>query len=402
VLDVKEEAESVLAEENLDAVRIMSIHKAKGLEFPIVILAGCQTGTDARRTLSAEALFDWSTGLTGIRVGRTWDLAGLYIAEKNRLRAEEEQKRVLYVAMTRAREHLIISCAPSARRTNGSFLAMLDETCQGKIAAAEESSNVAIGSGRAELRLVPESLGAPGGARNPEKADAKPNWQPYVETWDRRKEDYQSTLKTPVFVTPTLLKRQEEDIAEAARPKTRSSSTRTPPMIVGELAHRFLEAWDFAQDGEKLCNALGPFLDHWIPSDLRQHRETIQADLAEIFAGFFDSRIYAELARSQILGREVPLLMRWDGQIMEGVIDLIYEHDGLLYLADYKTDSIAREELVQATQRYERQAQVYSQAAQQSLERRVAAFKVIFLRLGESVRVPPDPYRALPLQLNLL
>jgi ATP-dependent helicase/nuclease subunit A len=168
------------------------------------------------------------------------------------------------------------------------------------------------------------------------------------------------------------------------------------------LAHRFLEAWDFAQDGEKLCNALGPFLDHWIPSDLRQHRETIQADLAEIFAGFFDSRIYAELARSQILGREVPLLMRWDGQIMEGVIDLIYEHDGLLYLADYKTDSIAREELVQATQRYERQAQVYSQAAQQSLERRVAAFKVIFLRLGESVRVPPDPYRALPLQLNLL
>src|SRR5262249_13212294 len=39
VLDVKEEGESVLAEENLDAVRIMSIHKAKGLEFPVVILA---------------------------------------------------------------------------------------------------------------------------------------------------------------------------------------------------------------------------------------------------------------------------------------------------------------------------------------------------------------------------
>ncbi|MGH7887922.1 MAG: UvrD-helicase domain-containing protein, partial [Candidatus Binatia bacterium] len=49
ILDVKEEGESVLAEENLDAVRIMSIHKSKGLEFPVVILAGCQTGTDARR-----------------------------------------------------------------------------------------------------------------------------------------------------------------------------------------------------------------------------------------------------------------------------------------------------------------------------------------------------------------
>ena len=67
-------------------------------------------------------------------MGRTWDLAGLYIAEKARLRAAEEQKRVLYVAMTRAREHLIISCAPTGRRSNGSFLSMLDETFQESIA----------------------------------------------------------------------------------------------------------------------------------------------------------------------------------------------------------------------------------------------------------------------------
>ena len=107
VLDVKDEGESVLAEENFDAVRIMSIHKAKGLEFPIVILAGCQTGTEGRHSAEAESTFDWSTGLTGTRVGQTADLAGLYIAEKNRLRNLEEQKRLLYVAMTRAREHLV-------------------------------------------------------------------------------------------------------------------------------------------------------------------------------------------------------------------------------------------------------------------------------------------------------
>ena len=86
VLDVKEEGESVLAEENLDAVRVMSIHKSKGLEFPIVILAGCQTGIEGRHSAEAEAMFDWSTGLTGLRIGATSDLAGLYIAEKTRLR----------------------------------------------------------------------------------------------------------------------------------------------------------------------------------------------------------------------------------------------------------------------------------------------------------------------------
>jgi ATP-dependent helicase/nuclease subunit A len=91
VLDVKEEGESVLAEENIDAVRIMSIHKSKGLEFPIVVLAGCHASTDGRQGRGAEALFDWSTSLTGISVGPFTNLAGLYITEKNRLRAEEEQ-----------------------------------------------------------------------------------------------------------------------------------------------------------------------------------------------------------------------------------------------------------------------------------------------------------------------
>ena len=155
---------------------------------------------------------------------------------------------------------------------------------------------------------------------------------------------------------------------------------------------------------KKFGSRLGPFLDQWLPSDLRPERESIQADLAEIFGGFFGSKIYAELARSQILGREVPLLMPWDGQIMEGVIDLIYEHDGLLYLADYKTDRMAREELTQGAKRYGRQAQVYSRAARQSLQREVAAFKVIFLRLGEAVRVPPDENQELPfpIQLTLL
>jgi ATP-dependent helicase/nuclease subunit A len=405
VLDVKEEGESVLAEENLDAVRIMSIHKAKGLEFPIVILAGCQAGTDGRHANTAEALFDWSTGLTGLRVGRTWDLAGLYITEKTRLRAEEEQKRVLYVAMTRAREHLIISCAPTGRRSNGSFLTMLDETFQDNITTAAESKTVAVGGGSVELRLVPENLVAPGRAKNSRrKAAKKQNWQAYVNTWARRRNAYESAIKKPVFVTPTLLKEQEEKIAEAARRTMRRSPSRTPAMLVGELAHRFLESWDFAQSGEDCGDRLGPLLDQWLPADLQAERAAVHADLTKIFGRFFRSRIYSELAGSQILGREVSLLMPWDGQIMEGVIDLIYEHNGLLYLADYKTDEIATEEITQGAARYHQQAEVYSRAVRQGLQREVAAFKVIFLRLGEAVPVPLERAEetSLPIQLRLL
>ena len=404
VLDVKEEGESVLAEENLDAVRIMSIHKAKGLEFPVVTLAGCQAGTDGQRAINAEALFDWSTGLTGLRVGRTWDLAGLYIAEKARVRMAEEQKRVLYVAMTRARDHLIISCAPTGRRSNRSFLSMLDETFQESIAAASESKVIAVGAGNVELCLVPENLVAPGGAkRTRKKSDTKPNWQPYVDAWARRRNAYESTIKTPIFVTPTLLKQREEEMAEAAI-RTPHLRSRTPSMLVGELAHRFLESWDFTRDRETYFERMQTFLDQLLPAEFRMERAQIQADLTEMFSVFFGSKIYCELAASQILGREVPLLMPWDGQIMEGVIDLIYEHDGLLYLADYKTDRIAREKLTAGAARYRQQAHIYSQATRQSLQREVAAFKVIFLRLGEAVRVPLDTTKETPspVQLTLL
>jgi ATP-dependent helicase/nuclease subunit A len=405
VLDVKEEGESALAEENLDAVRIMSIHKAKGLEFPIVILAGCQAGTDGRHAVSAEALFDWSTGLTGVRVGRTSDLAGLYIAEKARLRAKEEQKRVFYVAMTRAREHLILSCAPTRRRSNGSFMSMLDEPFHDNIATATGSRNVVVGSGIVELRVVSESLSAPGRAKGHHRKPAtKPNWEPYVNAWARRRNTYETTIEKPVFITPTLLKRQEEEMAEAARQRTSLSYSRTPSMVIGELAHRFLESWDFAESVENSSDRIESLLDQWLPSKLRQEQAQIHADLAEILKRFFGSKIYGELATSQILGREVPLLMPWDGQIMEGVIDLVYEHNGMLYLADYKTDRIAREELTQGAERYRRQAHIYSRAARQSLQREVAAFKVIFLRLGEAVSVSPDAKKEIshPVQLQLI
>src|SRR5439155_12937084 len=139
----------------------MSIHKSKGLEFPIVILAGCQTGIEGRQSADAEAMFDWSTGLTGLRIGAISDLAGLYIAEKTRRRNAEEQKRLLYVAMTRARENLIISCAPSSRRSGGSFLSMLDGTLNGSIADAEASKTVNVGNGTVEIDVVSASLAAP-------------------------------------------------------------------------------------------------------------------------------------------------------------------------------------------------------------------------------------------------
>jgi len=396
VLEVKDEGESALAEENLDAVRVMSIHKAKGLEFPMVILAGCQAGIEAGRGGDAEALFDWSSGLTGLRIGPIGDLAAVYIAEKSRRRSIEEQKRLLYVAMTRAREHLVISCAPSGRRAPGSFLSMLDGALDQAIDHAAAPRSIAVGAGTLAVEVAGESLAAPGRAAKKSAGIKKtPDWRRFLDTWARRAEVYENARRTAAFLTPTLLKRGEELSTEAGDAIGARAHRRTPALLVGDLAHRFLQSRDFSAPGDLATDLRGWLAGVALPDQTM--RRTIESELQEIFAGLAGSPVYRELAGARILGREVPLLMPWNGQVMEGVIDLVYENGGLLYLADYKTDRVERSELRRGAERYRLQAEIYSQAVKQSLGREPAAFKIIFLRLGEAVELGAAKNRQLAL-----
>jgi ATP-dependent helicase/nuclease subunit A len=265
---------------------------------------------------------------------------------------------------------------------------MLDEALNDQIGKAAQSTLVEIGPARLEIELVEASLTAPGPAtskKNP--ADRKSNWQTYIDTWQRRRQIYEAALKTPAFLTPTSLKRQQRELSEAAATTQRVAQGRTPAMLIGELAHRFLEGWDFGSDKKLSSGQLGHFLSTWLPREYREDAGRIGEELKTILEGFLNSDVYAELSKARILGREVPLLMPWNGQIMEGIIDLIYERKGLLYLADYKTDRIERKDLRLSAEPYRQQAEIYSEAARLSLKREVAAFKLIFLRLGEAVEV---------------
>ena len=222
-------------------------------------------------------------------------------------------------------------------------------------------------------------------------------WRPFVDAWTRRRERYQSIMNRPSFVTPTLLQETTMDFSEAVPQRPRAGLKRTLALVVGDLAHRFLQNWELSADSRGYQTHLSAFIDHWLPDEMRPDCGAVQADLQEIFQGFFGSPAHAELAAARILGREVSLLMPWSGQIMEGVIDVIYEGDGLLYLADYKTDRIAHDELTRGAERYRQQAQIYAEAARLSLKREVAAFKLIFLRLGEAVEITAEKNKELSL-----
>jgi len=163
------------------------------------------------------------------------------------------------------------------------------------------------------------------------------------------------------------------------------------------LTHRFLQCWELGGATANVHEQLGSFIDGTLPAEFASARAAIETEMHEILGAFFHSRAYAELAGAKILGREVPLLMPWDGHIMEGVIDLIYEKTGLLYLADYKTDRIKRNDLRAGAERYRQQAEIYIRATEKSLGRHVAAFKLVFLRLGEAI----DIGAAAPQELTL-
>jgi ATP-dependent helicase/nuclease subunit A len=76
-----------------------------------------------------------------------------------------------------------------------------------------------------------------------------------------------------------------------------------------------------------------------------------------------------------------------DRQIMEGVIDLIYRLDDQIWIADYKTDDVAAEEVQAIADRYRSQAESYSRAVANSLGLPSVSFQFVFLRPGIAVDV---------------
>ena len=109
----------------------MTVHGAKGLEFPIVVLAGLNAAQNPR---SDPVLFDRKNGRVEVKVGSreaSLQTAGYEsLVEFEKEREEEERVRLMYVAATRARDHLIVSLYRNARGSN-SAAARIEAFMQG-------------------------------------------------------------------------------------------------------------------------------------------------------------------------------------------------------------------------------------------------------------------------------
>jgi ATP-dependent helicase/nuclease subunit A len=191
-----------------------------------------------------------------------------------------------------------------------------------------------------------------------------------------------------MFVTPTRLA-EPHGRSRPATGRQRGATDGARARRVGTLVHAFLQHWDFGADSGAWPSAL----DAFAARRLGATEDVTVEDLRAALGPFFASPIYSDLSRATMIGREVPLLMPWEGAMMEGAIDLIYEDGGRLYVADYKTDSIDAAGAPAAAERYRIQAAVYTRAVRESLGRDVTAFRCLFVRPGLAVDLAPDSVR---------
>jgi len=113
---------------------------------------------------------------------------------------------------------------------------------------------------------------------------------------------------------------------------------------------------------------------------------SVQSELDGLFEKFSSSPAYEELKGAEILGKEVPFAIPWDGQVMEGVIDIIYRYGDKLYAADYKTDRISEGGIESKVNEYSVSADIYMNAVRMCTGSDIAGFNLIFLRHGKCVQ----------------
>ncbi|HLW96157.1 MAG TPA: UvrD-helicase domain-containing protein [Solirubrobacteraceae bacterium] len=328
------------------AIRLMTIHAAKGLEFDVVCLADLGHGQpDRQPALLAD---DARVGLRLQTLERepvdTLDF-GL-LREERRAAAAAEEKRVTYVAMTRARERLILTGAGSFERWGGQTTiawlgpALVADLAQRAAAGAGVEEVTAAGGVPLRLELVtpasfsPAAAGAvvaPAALADPMPSAASPM---RVSAPDQRALSYTAIAEFERCPYRYHLQRVIglPDVASPG-PSGDGAAAR------GTVIHALLEGVDFA--------APGPFSVDAVRDAAAAARVALEAgeDLGAIAAvadAFSRSPLCARLAGARDVRREMPFaFLTRGGLLLRGYLDAAgVEADGTMLIVDYKSDRI--------------------------------------------------------------
>ncbi|MFB3070886.1 MAG: UvrD-helicase domain-containing protein [Nitrospirales bacterium] len=427
--DPPPEAESSLVDDESDAlpspgaVRLMSIHKAKGLEFPMVILAGLHRGADPKGK-SIWVDHDWLTDCLGMQLGSYYSLGGVYLESKMDARQRAEQIRLLYVAMTRAQRRLVLFAGlpTTAGVVPRGLLGMIVKGLgiDPEVFHMSEQHSIHhtldVGGAVVSLDVVTISKGTQYSQQQKPQAwqtldaDAVEQPSPWIQRYERMVSGHARSL----FVTPTSLGKIDSKMSsggkqEGSVPLQPFASqfaghrSRDRQALVGTLAHRVLQSWNFQDDPEKLPAWIEDLCRRGIPDDWQDEAQDLANELRDVFNSFVRTAPYAILRQAEILGREVPISVPWRERgssgatvehsspaVLHGVIDVVYRWKNQVWVADYKTnvlDQYSPDSINRLVAKYRVQTIAYRESLSGVFADTPVRAHVIFLRNGVSVEV---------------
>ncbi len=345
------------------SVQLMSVHAAKGLEFPVVAIG------DAGHASRPEAgwLLDPVLGLTLRLRDEDGNLPAAFILSA--LTAEDkdnaESDRLLYVAATRAMEKLLVSGTVSLTRSSGAsesdgWLKRLRSvlvfpggslSCDPEGTAAREI-DCQVGEVPIGFTLYEPRWTAPAASAAPAPAEVPVAWQ----------------LPPPLIgsLMPSAARADPSTEWEDRRPAPRvwdvvprSGDSRTPGWVLGQIVHEALASWRVSEEG----------LDDWVRLRARGYGvadevqvQALRSAAARLLSGFRNSPLFAEMSAAERLLHELPYARYVDGVFERGIIDALYLRNGHWRVVEFKTDHypsvqalcerLRQDDYVEQTRRY--------------------------------------------------
>jgi ATP-dependent helicase/nuclease subunit A len=388
-------AEAVLPETDDDAVRIMTVHAAKGLEFPVTIVSGLSTRPLSRRA-GAEVV--WPPGQPClIRVGRTVVSeafeAHLPIDEQM---SHDERIRLLYVACTRAQDHLVVSLHRSARAKPADSATRLTSAELLAEALGDRLADLPVIAAPAEARAtgaeppVAAPGPAPAGAAAP-AGDGLPG-VPDLATWRRERDGALAASGVARTVAATALTDdgRPDAVADPGLHK-RPRDLDLPPWqkgrygtAIGRAVHGVMQTVDLAT-GAGVAEAVAA---QAAAEGVIGHEARIRALVDAALAA---PSVVAAASRPH--WRELYVGVPLDGgRSLEGYVDLLYRRDDGLVVVDYKTGPTGvDDDLDPLVERYRAQGASYALAVGDATGEPVVDVVFVFLTPGGAVeRSLPD------------
>ncbi|MFA5621239.1 MAG: UvrD-helicase domain-containing protein [Thermovirgaceae bacterium] len=324
--------------EDDDMVRVMTVHSAKGLEFPVVAVTGLEqaqrTRKQGQRLIPSTHLGIVATALPeGWKEGGAEEVLGGAIHDLLETRETwEEKQRLLYVACTRAKDSLIL-CGASKWSEEGDLLPK-------KYSWLEIVQDWAKSEGTELLPAKPPA-GDPPPPRK--KTPAKKGERIALPPEEGGiLEKISATAYALLRFCPfafRMRQRQGVDIS------WEMPSEGTGGADLGSLAHWILRRWDLRPETLSLYDPLreGASLGNVLPADLRPAwvDPSKRAPLMDWLERFAASPLAERIRSADDARKEVPFRIRLEkGALMVGVIDVIWREGERIFIRDYKIGSI--------------------------------------------------------------